>query len=146
MRPLPSIERYIASDYYQRRKIRAQYERRGVPPPDLRTGKPSPLKGRERPRLRGPRGPLPHKWITGPDPIRHDKFVAWHRHRSQANHRREPYALTFEEFETIWGELWSQRGRGSDDLCLTRQDPELAWDATNTIVITRKQHLTRMRQ
>jgi hypothetical protein len=140
MRPLPSIERYRASSLYQRRKIKAQYIARGEQPPDIRTGKPSPLKGKARPNLRGPRGPLPHKWKTGPDPLRHDKFVGWHRHRSQALYRREPYELSFEDFEQAWGMLWHQRGRHRNDYCLTRRDAKDPWSKDNTQVITRGEH------
>lgn len=140
MRPLPSIERYRASNYDQRRKIKKQYLARGLPAPDIRTGKPSPLKGRPRPNLRGPRGPRPHKWLTGPDPLRHDKFVGWHGHRSQALYRREPYELSFEDFEQAWGVLWHQKGRRRNDYCLTRRDPELSWHKDNIQVITRGQH------
>jgi hypothetical protein len=143
MRPLPSIERYRASDYYQRRKIKAQYLKRGLPPPNLRKDKPSPLKGKTRPNLQGPRGEQPHLWKTGPDPLTHDKFRGWHKHRSQALFRKEPYELSFEDFEHIWGVLWHQKGRGRDDYCLTRQDRQLPWTRTNTLVTTRRDHATR---
>jgi len=143
MRPLPSIERYRASDYYQRRKIKQQYLKRGEPPPDLRTGTPSPLKGKTRPNLQGPRGLQPHLWKTGPDPLRHDKFRGWHKHRSQALFRKESYELSFEDFEHVWGVLWHQKGTGKDDYCLTRRDRQLPWTRTNTMVVNRGQHATR---
>jgi hypothetical protein len=143
MRPLPSIERYRDSDYYQRRKIKAQYIKRGETPPDLRTGKPSPLKGKTRPNLQGARGLQPHRWKTGPDPLTHEKFRGWHQHRSQAIFRKEPYELSFEDFEHIWGVLWHQKGRHKDDYCLTRQDRTQPWTRTNTQVVPRGEHATR---
>lgn len=145
MRPLPTMERYLESNGYQRGKIRKMYERRGEPLPHALQGKPSPLKGRERPNLKGPRGPYPHKWVSGPDPVRHEQFTCWHRHRAQAIYRREPYELTFEDFATLWGDKWQRRGRGINDYCLSRQDPTKPWNITNTKVITRQEHLTKPR-
>ena len=146
MRPLPTMERYLESNGYQRGKIRQQYVKRGEEPPHALKGKQSPLKGRERPNLKGPRGPYPHKWLSGPDPVRHEQFTAWHRQRAQAIYRGEEYLLTFEDFHAIWGDLWSKRGRGINDYCLSRLDPEKAWDKTNTRVITRYEHLSKPRK
>lgn len=87
-----------------------------------------------RPHARGPR---PHIWITGPDPERHRRFVAWARARAQAHYRGEIWQLTFEEWEEAWGDLWSRRGRGRDDLMLGRQDWHAPWRLNNVHVITR---------
>ena len=143
MRPLPTIERYRASDYYQRRKIKAQYLKRGLPPPDIRTGRASPLKGQKRPNLQARQGPQPQRWKTGPDRLKHDKFCVWHQHRCQARYRNEPYELTFEDFEQAWGVLWHQRGREKNNYCLIRQDRTRPWTKTNIQVVLHGEHAQR---
>ena len=72
--------------------------------------------------------------------MRHDQFVAFGRARAQALFRGEPWCLTFEEFEQIWQDCWHQRGRASEDLCMTRTDPEGAWATNNVELITRAEH------
>lgn len=83
----------------------------------------------------------PHVWKAGPDPIRHDKYTAWLKAKAQANFRGEPWKLTFEDFEQLWGDHWFNRGRKSTDSCMTRVNVKGAWDPTNTIIIIRKEHL-----
>jgi hypothetical protein len=146
MRPLPNINRYLEANPYQKRKIRDMYEARGSEKPHALKGRPSPLKGTTRPNLQGKRGPYPHKWKSGPDPIKHAQFIAWHRQRSQAIYRGEEYTLTYEEFMTLWADKWQQRGRKIDDYCLSRRNPALPWDINNTILITRREHLTKPRK
>ena len=85
-------------------------------------------------------GPRPFTWRTGPDPVLHSKYVAWSRARAQALFRQEGWNLTFEEFEQIWGDQWHRRGRARDDLCMTRTDPDLAWDTHNVELVTRAEH------
>jgi hypothetical protein len=106
--------------------------RRPGPKPRLRPVRPTQHNN-------GP-GPRPFTWCTGPDPVRHDRYVAWSRARAQAQFRGETWHLTFAEFEDIWGEQWPQRGRGSLDLCMTRSDIEGAWEKGNVELITRTEH------
>ena len=89
------------------------------------------------------RGRRPGTYITGPDPVRHQKYVAWARARAQAHFRAETWNITFEQWETLWGDQWSQRGRASECLCLSRSDLEGAWDLSNTELIPRRQHCQR---
>ena len=94
-----------------------------------------------RPQLHyGGPGPRPLCWKTGPDPVIHDQYVAWGRARAQALWRGEAWELTFEEFRTVWGADWSRRGRGSDDLCMTRQDLTGPWSVHNVELMTRADH------
>lgn len=88
-------------------------------------------------------GPRPHTWITGPDPVIHKKYRVWIQAKNQAQFRGEPWALTFEEFQAIWSERWEHRGRTRGSYCMTRDDPDQAWDAANTIIITREEHAQR---
>jgi hypothetical protein len=66
--------------------------------------------------------------------------------RAQARFRGEVFALTFEEYQQLWLGLWQRKGRGADDLCMVRDDPEGGWILTNCQVIPRIDHLRRQRQ
>ena len=86
-------------------------------------------------------GPRPHTWIVGPDPVRHDQYNAFLKQRAQARFRSEPWCLSFEEFETLWNDCWHQRGRSSQDLCMSRRDYDGAWSVTNCRIMTRGEHV-----
>ena len=89
----------------------------------------------------GRTGPRPHVWRCGPDAYKHSMYMPWQRSKAQANFRGEEWLLSFEEYYDLWKELWPQRGRGSDDYCQSRHDPDGPWDTKNTVIITRKEHL-----
>jgi hypothetical protein len=90
-------------------------------------------------------GPRPNAWkVKGEIP--HEQHIAWHRQRAQAIFRGEDWQLSFEEFQEAWQGLWLQRGRGSDDYCMTRLDPSAAWHPLNIEVMTRLQHLKQHRK
>ena len=83
----------------------------------------------------------PAAWLHK-DPDVHKKFDPWHKARSQAHYRGEEWLLTFEEFQILWtDDLWAQRGRASDNLAMTRQDPEGPWSLDNCMIVTRKRQL-----
>ena len=82
----------------------------------------------------------PHVWIVGPDVYKHSMDQPWLMAKAQANYRGEDWALSFEEYYTLWKDEWPNRGRRPDDMCMTRQDAEGAWDTTNAYIITRKEH------
>jgi hypothetical protein len=88
-------------------------------------------------------GPRPHTWKSGPDPAAHVSYRAWLQCRNQAHYRREPWSLTFEQWQQVWQDLWHRRGRGSQELCITRLDCADEWCVSNVIVITRKQNAQR---
>lgn len=90
-----------------------------------------------------PVGRPPRTYITGPDPLRHQKYVAWARARAQAHFYDQTWSITFEQWETLWGDLWSQRGRASECLCISRRDLRGPWDLDNAQIITRRQHCQR---
>lgn len=85
----------------------------------------------------------PHLWVSGPDPRRHEQYIAWLRHRAQANYRGEIYSLTFEQWADIWDQdsAWENRGRGCEDLCLSILNPKLGWRSDNVKVVTRLEQL-----
>lgn len=90
-----------------------------------------------------PQGTIrPLQWISGPDPIRHSKFNPWHKARVQARFRGEDYQLTFDEFCELWtDELWQRRGRGSQDLGMTRRDLSGPWTVENCVIVTRREQV-----
>lgn len=90
-------------------------------------------------------GPRPLCWLSGPDRVRHDQWVAFGRARCQARFRGEAWTLTFEEYEDLWRGQWSQRGRRRGDLCLSRRDYDQGWDLANVELIDRYSHHLRQK-
>jgi hypothetical protein len=89
----------------------------------------------------------PEMWVSGPDPIVHDKYYAWLKHRAQARYRGEPYELTWEDWQAIWPtELFLQRGRSAEQLCLVQIDPDLGWIPSNVQVITRREYVRTLKK
>lgn len=71
--------------------------------------------------------------------MRHRSFT---RSRCQAHFRGEVWELTLEEWRLLWTpERWSQRGKATDSLCMTRIDPTQPWNKVNACVVTRVNHL-----
>lgn len=82
----------------------------------------------------------PHVWVTGDDPLLHDKYRVFIQQRNQANFRNEEWSLSFETWCKMWEEHWDQRGRTRDSYCMTRNDQDGPWDETNTVVMARSEH------
>ena len=93
--------------------------------------------GVPRPNSRGPR---PQVWVTGPDPVRHKKYMTWLQQRNQANWREEGWSIDFEDWCRLWAEHWPLRGRRRGDYCMTRVDWSLPWTLDNVQVVTRSEH------
>ena len=89
---------------------------------------------------KGRPGPRPEMWISGPDLVRHQQHVAWRQQKNQAQWRGETWALAFDDWVRLWGDLWHLRGRQVGDYCMTRRDWAQDWTPANTHVITRAQH------
>lgn len=87
--------------------------------------------------------PRPYIWVTGPDPQKHDMYIAWGRSRAQAHFRGEEWHLTFDEYYTMWLPEWHNRGRQPEDVCMTRKIDAGAWELNNVEIITRREHLQR---
>lgn len=66
--------------------------------------------------------------------------LAYNRMRAQCKFRNEQFDLTLEQFLEVWEGVWHHRGKEPHQLCISRQDPEGAWDLHNTIIITRESH------
>ena len=93
---------------------------------------------------RGPRphtrGPRPHIWITGPDPVTHQKYLVWLQQKNQAQFRSEGWHIDFDAWCEIWGTAWPSRGRERGSLCMTRLDWSAPWTLDNVMIVTREQH------
>lgn len=100
----------------------------------------SSTKGVPRPQMRGPR---PHVWKAGPNPIAHEQYECWLKQKAQAQFRGEEWLFDFESWRQIWAPQWHRRGRGSDDLCMTRRDHRGAWCTDNVVLISRADHSRR---
>lgn len=88
------------------------------------------------------KGPQPHVWMSGPDPVRHEQHIAWHRARSQAHYRGEQWLLTYEQWVQVWAQHWHQRGRGKHNLMLARKNYKKPWSIRNVHLLTRSQFHT----
>jgi len=88
-------------------------------------------------------GLRPNNWCTGTDPVRHEQYYAFLKQRAQANFRKEAWAMAFDDFVEIWGEDWSNRGRASENMCMTRRDYDLPWHKTNVDIVPRHEHVRR---
>jgi hypothetical protein len=86
-----------------------------------------------------------NRWICGPDLYQREIFYAWHKHRAQCRFRKEPYELTFEDWQSIWADPdeFAQRGRQRLSIILTRIDDEKSWTMDNVEKITRLEQLRR---
>ena len=88
----------------------------------------------------------PERWIHGSDIITRDKYYAFLQHKAQARFRKEDYQLTFDDWQELWPiDLWLQRGRNADGLCLSRHDFEDGWSVENVDVMSRREHLKKKR-
>jgi hypothetical protein len=115
--------------------------------PARRPGKPAnPLKKPKAPGGFGKGMPRPHVWLCGPDQNRHQMYQPWLVAKAQANFRGEEWLLPFEDYFNAWNGLWEQRGRLSNDLCMTRTDYDGPWHKDNIEIVTRKEHLGKQRE
>lgn len=85
-------------------------------------------------------GTHPHLWVTGPDPVRHEQYIAWQRAKAQAAYRRESWNLTFEDWIRFWGDDWERRGRMPGQVRMTRLDWSLPWELSNMAKMSQQEH------
>lgn len=71
--------------------------------------------------------------------LQREKYYAFIKHRAQCNYRGEDFFLTETDWLSMWtDELFKQRGRKSESLCIYRVDPEKPWQADNIDINTRR--------
>jgi len=72
--------------------------------------------------------------------IEEQRRLTFQRWRAQCKLRGETVELTLDEWNTVWGDLWFQRGRAIDDYCITRKDWSKPWNKHNVEILQRKDH------
>lgn len=86
----------------------------------------------------------PNSWKTGPNLEIRELYYAWLKHRAQCRYRNEAYDLTWEDWQAIWPlDLFRQRGKTVNSLCLNRINMDDSWNIHNVQVITRAEQLKR---
>lgn len=90
----------------------------------------------------------PDLWMSGPTDLDRELFYSWHKHRAQCNFRHEPYELTYENWREIWSnpDDFLNRGRGPNNVILTRRDPSGAWSLDNCEIVIRINYLRKNAQ
>ena len=93
-------------------------------------------------------GIRPHVWIIGSDVVDHKLYIACQRAKAQAKYRQEVWLITEIEYIKLWrtDDQYLKKGRGIDDLCLTRKDFDLDWTLDNVEIISRHDHYKRCHQ
>ena len=91
-----------------------------------------PAKGKE----------FPERWVSGTDPETHKKYLVFIQQRNQAVFRQEGWDLSFEDWCSIWGTKFNERGRKLEQYCSTRIDKDSPWTKDNFIVMLRKDFMT----
>lgn len=91
------------------------------------------------------RGPRPHCWSHGADPLLRAQGRGYSVAAAQARLRREPFELSFADYCAAWGGHWARRGRRAQDLCLTRRDAARPWRLDNVCLMTRAEHVRRFK-
>lgn len=86
------------------------------------------------------KGPAPWLWRTGPDPVRHQQYIAWQRARAQCRFRGEAWNLTFEDWVEFWGDDWERRGRLPGQVRMTRIDWDQPWQLANMAKMDQQEH------
>ena len=68
-----------------------------------------------------------------------DRYKVYRQAEYQARYRGEEWEITFDQWCQIWRDknTWAQRGRGVDDLSMTRRDPTRPWSYDNVMVLSR---------
>lgn len=90
----------------------------------------------------------PNTWKIK-DPELHKMYIPFLKAKAQTDYRVRhgiavgEWQLSFDEFVQLWGDLWDLRGRGSNDMTLTRDDFEGDWNIKNCVIVPRSEQLRR---
>lgn len=89
----------------------------------------------------------PAKWIMGPDELTREKYYAWLKHRCQARYRKEEYHLEWADWQNLWSdELFLNRGRGANNVSLSRIDLNEPWTVDNCTIDVKTVYLKRNKE
>lgn len=71
-----------------------------------------------------------------------DLYYVYLQQKTQARYRNEEWDFDFQDWLTLWGENWNNRGRKPEQYCMTRIDNTKGWSSSNAVVKQRKQFLS----
>ncbi len=80
------------------------------------------------------------------DEITRQQRKVWNTKRALAAYRKEPWSISFEQFQQLWKDHWQSRGRASDSYTMSRLDPSQPWTLENveiqqrSVVLARNNH------
>jgi hypothetical protein len=85
----------------------------------------------------------PYAWKYK-DLLTHQRHRCFLLSRAQANFRGEGWLMDLDDYCMLWTpELWPQRGRQSDALCMVRIDTDKPWSRDNCKIVTRYWQIAR---
>lgn len=77
------------------------------------------------------------------DPVLHEKYYAFLKHKAQARFRQEPHRLSWAQWQLLWpNTVWNRRGRGPKSLRLRQRNPKLGWSLKNCEVVEHSAHMS----
>lgn len=74
--------------------------------------------------------------------VMYEMVLPYQRTRAQAKYRKERFELSFEEYVFLWQDEWHNRGKQSDQYCMTRIDNTKPWNIENTTIMLRSDQLS----
>jgi hypothetical protein len=91
-------------------------------------------------------GIYPELWKSGRCPIRHRLWLECQRNRAQAKYRGQVWEIDEEQFIQLWmqDDRYKQRGKGANNLCMTRINKRESWNVDNVYFPTRKDHFQQL--
>lgn len=140
---LPTLEEYLAGNNHEKYRIRKLYKAAGVPPPHAGFGRPAAMKGTHYPSDHAAHQPRPYRYHFQ-DPLLRSQHFAYNKIKAQAQFRKEEWALTLDDFFSLWQDRWHLRGRSGDNLVMTRIDTDFPWCRANVEIITRYELICRV--
>ena len=140
---LPTLDEYLQADKYQRGRIRKLYKEQGVAAPHAGFGRKAVMKGEQYPPDHPMHQTRPYRHHFK-DPLLRAQHFAYNKMKAQAAFRREDWALTLQDYFDSWLGSWHMRGRGGNDLVMTRIDSEFPWRRGNVEIIPRYEHIRRV--
>jgi hypothetical protein len=79
------------------------------------------------------------------DPVLHDLYYGFLKHRAQARFRQEPHSLSWRQWQILWPDsMWKKRGRGPRSLRLAQKNPKLGWSLKNCEVVEHGTHMSKI--
>tara|TARA_R110002051_G_C8728437_1_gene497600 strand:+ start:586 stop:1023 length:438 start_codon:yes stop_codon:yes gene_type:complete len=85
------------------------------------------------------KGPRPHLWITGPDPILKRLRRRWLLAKNQATFWNQTWSIDWDQYKDLLLDHVEQIGRSAENINLCRVDKTQGWTVDNTQLIHRSE-------